>query len=380
MPTQLFELIQRINLATFWINQIIPLFQIALGAFGNLFNIIVFTRRTLRTNPCAIYFLASSINNFFLIFVYILIPYLSVSWNVNLLQKSIAVCKLHVIGQYVPFSLMLWFPTLASIDRFLSSSKNHRFRRLSTSSIARRVSLGICVLFVLLHVHTFVYVESLWTGYELVCTILSYDYFIFLNFFGPIVACVLPLVLMFIFGLLIVHNAHNRVVANIDNARNDRLRSSNRQLTTMLIFQVLITILISFPYAGTCMYYAFGLIMARHRPSILEEVIYNCASNLALLLYTTNATIGFYIYTLTGSNFRLEVKRCFHAGRHWLTEKLGLVQFLRSETQPVLVNTTSPGTINVITVHTKTENNMGVSMGFLPPLHEVFPFNVKISG
>ncbi|CAF1368266.1 unnamed protein product [Adineta ricciae] len=339
MSTQLFELIQRINLATFWMNQIIPLFQIAFGAFGNLFNIIVFTRRNLRTNPCAIYFLA-------------------ISWNVNLLQKSVFVCKLQVIGQYVPSSLMLWFPTLASIDRFLSSSKTRRFRRLSTPSIARRVSLGIGVVFVLLHVHIFVFVESLWTGYELVCTILSYDYFIFFNFFGPIVACVLPLALVFIFGLLIVHNAHNRVVADTDIARNDRLRSSNRQLTTMLIFQVLITILISFPYAGTCMYYAFGLIMTRHRPSILEQVVYNCASNLALLLYTTNATIGFYIYTLTGSNFRLEAKRCLHTGRRWLVEKMGLVRFLRSEPQPTLVNTTSPGTINVITVHTKTENNM----------------------
>ena len=76
------------------------------------------------------------------------------------------------------------------------------------------------------------------------------DYFIFFNFFGPIVACVLPLVLMFIFGLLIVHNAHNRVAPSIDNARNDRLRSSNRQLTTMLIFQVSITILISFQKIG----------------------------------------------------------------------------------------------------------------------------------
>ena len=339
MSTQLFELIQRINLATFWMN-------------------LVFTRRSLRTNPCAIYFLARSINNFFLIFVYILVPYLSVSWNVDLLQKSAAVCKLQIIGQYVPSSLMLWFPALASIDRFLSSSKDRRFRRLSTSSMARRVCLGICVSFVLLHVHIFFYVESLWTGYKLVCTILSYDYFIFFNFFGPIVACVLPLVLMFIFGLLIVHNAHNRVAPSIDNARNDRLRSSNRQLTTMLIFQVSITILISFPYAATCMYYAFGLIMTRRRPSILEQVIYNCANNLALLLYTTNATIGFYIYTLTGSNFRLEAKRCLHAGRHWLVENLGLAQFCRSETQPVLVNSALPGTINAITVHTKTENNM----------------------
>ncbi|UJR16905.1 hypothetical protein I4U23_003803 [Adineta vaga] len=328
MSNQMFELMEKINRATFWMNQIIPLSQIALGTFGNLFNIIIFTRPTLRTNSCGIYFLASSINNFFLIYVFILVRYISVSWNIDSLQSSTVLCKLWNIGQYLPFSLTLWFPVLSSIDRFLSTSQSVRFRQLSRSSISQRVIIGICIIFLLIHVHMLIYVESFWTGRMFVCAMSSYDYFIFFNFFGPIVACILPIVLMCIFGLLIVRNVrniHNRIVPNIDNARNERLRSNDRQMAIMLLFQILITILISIPYVGTCMYYAFGSVMADYRPSLLEREIYNCANTLALLLYTTNPVIGFYIYTLTGSKFRLEMKRCWLVGLQSIFTKLDIV-------------------------------------------------------
>ncbi|CAF0722154.1 unnamed protein product [Adineta steineri] len=42
-------------------NRIIISIQLIVGTFENLMNILIFTRRALRNNPCSLYFLASSI-------------------------------------------------------------------------------------------------------------------------------------------------------------------------------------------------------------------------------------------------------------------------------------------------------------------------------
>ncbi|CAF4484544.1 unnamed protein product, partial [Rotaria sp. Silwood2] len=57
------DIIQKLPIISLQLNRIVPIFQITLGTFGNILNILIFTRRSLRNNPCSLYFLASSINN-----------------------------------------------------------------------------------------------------------------------------------------------------------------------------------------------------------------------------------------------------------------------------------------------------------------------------
>jgi hypothetical protein len=59
MANRAADLITTLNAGTFWMNHIIPVLQIAFGAFGNIFNILVFTRPSLHTSPCSMYFLLS---------------------------------------------------------------------------------------------------------------------------------------------------------------------------------------------------------------------------------------------------------------------------------------------------------------------------------
>ena len=67
---------------------------IILGTIGYSLNIYVFTRPTLRSNPCGRYFLASSISGFFITNVSIPLPLLQFVYNVDLFGYSSAACKI----------------------------------------------------------------------------------------------------------------------------------------------------------------------------------------------------------------------------------------------------------------------------------------------
>ncbi len=60
---------------------------------GNIMSILVFTQRTLRKNPCVIYFLAASLSN--LTFLTTLLSLMFDAWNeiFNLINTISGLCK-----------------------------------------------------------------------------------------------------------------------------------------------------------------------------------------------------------------------------------------------------------------------------------------------
>ena len=136
------DLIANLTVATYWINQIFPLLQIFIGTIGNIFNIIIFTRRELRNNPCSLYFLIGSINNCFVLDFSLLSRYLADTWKLDLATINNLACKMRNFFTQSSLTFALWFIVLASIDRYLSSSPHARFRQLSSLSVARK-SIGV---------------------------------------------------------------------------------------------------------------------------------------------------------------------------------------------------------------------------------------------
>ena len=341
--------VSNLNNATFWINRLIPIFQIAFGTFGNLFNILIFTRRALRTNPTSLYFLIGSINNCFVIYVALLTRYLATSWNLDPSATNTILCKLRIFFVYTQTSLVLWLIVLASIDRFLSSSHKATFRRFSSLSMARKIIVCTIVLLFLIHIHILVFYKSGLDDNAIVCSIFSNAYNIFFNFFFLIISCILPIVFMCVFGILTilnVHKSHIRVAPQINNAQNTRLRSNDRQMIRMLLFQVVITTLISAPFSVMNTYETVIGTIFQYELSQSGQAIYNFADNLFRLLYYTNPVVGFYIYTLIGSKFRVEIKRCIFYGLKPILVATGLIRYLPQRTRQRLLNNSQMGTNN----------------------------------
>ena len=351
------DLILKLNTATIWINHIYPVLQIIFGTFGNLFNLIIFSRRALRTNPCSMYFFVGSINNLYVIYLPLLTRYLGSTWNIDPSTTNNVWCKLRNFLIYPPLTLALWFIVLASIDRFFSSSSNPRFRQLSNMSLARKSIIIITIVIFLSYVHILIFFKTVTIGPMNSCIMWPYEYVIFLSFFAPIISCVLPIVLMSIFGILMiinVRNVHNRILPQFNNGRNERWRSHDRQLIVMLLFQVLVITLISTPYFALAIYNAIAVVIFQYKLSSSGEAIYNFSYNLFRLLYYTNPIISFYIYTLTGPKFRAELKRCTIHGLKFVLTKMHVIQYLPVRVQqPALSQKQRTTNMQLITVRSK---------------------------
>ncbi|UJR20484.1 hypothetical protein I4U23_023612 [Adineta vaga] len=296
----------------FWINRLSPIITIIFGTFGNFCNIIIFTRPALRTNPCSLYFLAGSLANLLVIYVALLTRYLATSWAYDPSATSMIWCKTRHILVYPSLSLVLWFIVLASIDRYLSSSRNIRFRQLSTVSVAWKIILITTLLTFLSNIHVLVFARAEPINGISTCTILPNEYLIFFNIFVPIVSCILPIILMGTFGILTILNVRlirKRIIPQENNRRNERLRSNDRQLVIMLLCQVLITTIIVAPWALINMFSAIGVTILKYTFSTMNQAIYNFAFNVSRMLYYMNPAVSFYIYTLSGPKFRLEIKQ-----------------------------------------------------------------------
>ncbi|UJR17556.1 hypothetical protein I4U23_004452 [Adineta vaga] len=168
--------------------------------------------------------------------------------------------------------------------------------------------------------------------------------------------------LMSIFGILTIVNVRSirgQTDVNVNSARIQRLRSHDRQLSIMLLFQVIITIVISIPYFALAIYNAIAIVMFQYNFSSSEMAIYNFAYNLFRLLYFTNPVLTFYIYTMTGPKFRNEMKRCVRYGLKTIIGILGLRRCLPLRAQQILFGENQNiQTNNVLLSRTKKRDNI----------------------
>jgi hypothetical protein len=141
---------------------------------------------------------------------------------------------------------------------------------------------------------------------------------------------------MCVFGILIICNVrgiHNRVAPQINDARTERMRSNDRQLFKMLLFQLLITTLLITPYATINVYNAIFSTILKQTRSPVGTAIYNLTFTISRLLSYTNAIVGFYIYTLSGPRFRVEVKGLFQYALKSTLTAMGLMRYLPQRAQ-----------------------------------------------
>jgi hypothetical protein len=154
---------------------------------------------------------------------------------------------------------------------------------------------------------------------------------------------------MCLFGILIIRNVrsiHNRVAVQTNDARTERMRSNDRQLFIMLLFQLLITALLTTPFAVTGVYNVISTTILKQTRSPLGAGIYNVVYTIGRLLSYSNAIVGFYIYTLSGPKFRAEVKRCIQYALKSTLTAMGLMRYLPQRVQRAVAGSTQIESMN----------------------------------
>ncbi|UJR07263.1 hypothetical protein I4U23_011551 [Adineta vaga] len=291
------------------INRYMPIIIFLFGTIGNLLNCLALSQRTLRSNPCALLFLASSIASLITLISGISVRFLT-GWSADLTETIDWICKIRFFVLSASRTIAFWLITLAMVDRWLSSSIDVHRRQMSTLKNAQRSVIFIIILSSLAYAHYFYCFEANLKNTPLKCygkTVmcrLAHD----LEF--ALVTVLIPSSLMIIFGVLTVFNVHRSAMRRVRpivtiqvmqrgvvKERLPRVKKIEHQLLVMLSVQTTFVILFSLPQVSISLH---RVIILEGTNSPVANAISNFLLNLFILFtYITNG-MPFYVYTLSG--------------------------------------------------------------------------------
>lgn len=307
------QIITTLNHISLQINQIVPLFIIIMGTFGHICNIIIFSKRSQRRNPISVYFLSSTVVCLIVIYMGVLVRYLQDIYSLDPVNNNLVMCRIRSFTVYIALSLSNWYILLGTIDRYLISCDDNRRRQLSTIKNAYRSIVFITIVFILCYCHTLILynIQTFLNVYDRLqnfCYPQRGNYRIFSDIQILLQFSLLPPLLMSVFVVLIIkniHASHRRIANTVVAQHHARIKRRDLQLSKMLLVQVMITIICSLPLAVSQLLTTLTLTTTK---TVLRLTIENFFALVARQLAFFNCSISFYVYTLAGSQFRLEIR------------------------------------------------------------------------
>jgi hypothetical protein len=301
----------------------LSLINFALGSVGLIFNMLVFTRPSLRKEPCSLYFFSSTCFNLFVVFVVMPVRMFSNGFNMDLANYNLGICKVEYFAFRAARTIPCWLTVLACLDRYLQSSARANIRQISSLKTAK-MAVGITsVAIILLYTHTLVYYEITNVSNQFNNSVPSCNgqkgiYRTFSAFWYLAMYSLCPSFLMLLFGSLALGNLrqHRRILPTTPGM-NQIARRTDMQLGRMLIAQVLVIVISTLPFSVYQLYSSFTANLTKSSVRIAQE---NFASGTTNALTYFAHSSGFYLYTLTGTIFRKEffkiIRRCLHLNQN----------------------------------------------------------------
>ncbi|CAF5014836.1 unnamed protein product, partial [Rotaria sp. Silwood1] len=189
------------------------------GTIGCILNLIIFTEKALRKNPCSIYFIAYNMANFLYIYSSLLALTLSVGYSIDVSIYNLIVCRLRIYTVSLFNTLSPFYLILASVDRVFITSSNALIRQRSTCRFAYLCIIIGTLFWALFHSHALIAsnIKQIAPS-SFLCYFQQGIHLVFVSYYS-VIKETLALLLMIIFGLWSINNIRNlrhiRVVSNL---------------------------------------------------------------------------------------------------------------------------------------------------------------------
>jgi len=294
-------------------NLYLSLMILIFGIIGNIFNCFVLRQKKLRHNPCAFYFLSSSIIS--LISICFGLPSkILASWHRDPTDTNDFLCKLRAFIVFASRTMSIWIIMFATIDRAFLSSRNANLRKYNNLKITKLSILISFYVSVFSYTHMFNCYKANLNGTPLKCYSQTKMCHLTTNLVYVFITILIPLIIMSIFSFLIITNIRElrqRAHQTIMFGRNQLMRRTDQNLLRMLFVQVFFLMSFCIPQALHKFYITFQLPAHKHDwRDALNKLFYNID---VLLAFITNA-MPFYLYTLTGGTvFRKAFLNCIES-------------------------------------------------------------------
>ena len=292
---------------------------ITIGSISCLLNLMVFTKDTLRKNPCTICLIAVNIINLIYFYLGLLLTTLAVGYNIDPSTSNIIFCRFRF---YVGYVLGCWQASclvLASIDRVLITSPNAGTRRRSTRRLIAISMIGIGIFWMIIQIHAWIFTEILQYGPDyFVCFCQPGIYTTVMTYHSFIVLGTLPALLMTIFGFWTVKNIRQLGPArrppntmntgNVVIGRPYAFQPKDRQLVRMLLLDIIFFVICKCPSSFFLMYQQ---ITQYNEKTADQQLIEITILQITFFWYFVDNGIGCYTNMFVSKTFRTELKRTF---------------------------------------------------------------------
>ncbi|CAF0835007.1 unnamed protein product [Adineta steineri] len=196
---------------------------------------------------------------------------------------------------------------MASIDRYFASSRDALHRQWSSAKIARRLIIGNAIFWCVTYVQVIIFYD-ISTG---ICWYQSGAYGMFFSIFIAIEIGILPILLLFIFGLLTANNVYKtrQRIEPIGAANGGRhiqgskTSKKDTQLHKMLANQILVFIILNMPNPCYLVYKAFTVNTSK---SLLRSTTEDFAGNMTYALMDLEFSLTFINFIISSKMFRKE--------------------------------------------------------------------------
>jgi len=274
------------------------------GTIGNLLNIYIFFKwsksHNQRTSNSPVYLLICSIANLFVI-IYPFVTRLIIDQENFQIQTNqiFLLCKFRYYCLHTFDLISLTCLCMATIDRYLISSREVRLRQLSTT---RRGTKLIILFIICIHsLHSIpiaIFYNISPTGKCAIQSLVYHYYYLYV--FQICLHSLLPIICLTIFGYFIFRQLKNLRI------RMNRNSNIDQQMNRMLLLMSSAVILSAIPYSIEQLYY---VIMYQNDEEFSPG--FYLFHVIASLLFYTNPVSSFYIYYISTTNFRIHVRRLF---------------------------------------------------------------------
>jgi hypothetical protein len=221
-----------------------------IGTIGCLLNLIVFTQKNLRKNPCSSYFITYNIANFLYIYSSLLSLTLDVGYNIDPSAYNLVLCRLRLYITILFNCLSPFYLILASIDRILVTSPKARTRQRSNHRFAYICIIIGTLFWSLFHSHALIASTITQIGpHQFLCCFREGVHLVFVSYYS-LIKEITALSLMIICGLWSINNIRRihrvRAIPNLSVGRTDievnsySTSSKDRQLIFMLLMDTTI--------------------------------------------------------------------------------------------------------------------------------------------
>ncbi|CAF1466957.1 unnamed protein product [Rotaria sordida] len=288
-----------------------------IGLLGNICNIIVFCRDSMRLNSCSWYFLTISIFHIIILTVGCLFRIINYFLGYDISIIEIGFCKFRAYIVVISYILSRYLLCLISIDRWMITSKNVFIRRQCTRKKAQLVIIISIIFWFLIEI--FIPIGFNIQGNN--CVPSTDPFYLFMYRIIDLLCTLFPFFILIIFSFLTLHNilkrriipidGHTLVTISVSGNNNRHYRTYTNKdyhLIRLCFSQVIVFIILNIPGA------LFSLYMFITRTNIktidhltIDSFLNIIATNLAY----THCALTFYLYTLTSKEFRKQCSLTF---------------------------------------------------------------------